>query len=443
VTTTGTTKRSIGLVALLALATAVTLLALTVGGCGGGRRDTKVVMLGIDGMDWSIADRLMEEGKLPNIASVIERGTRSDLRTIEPLIKSPMIWATIATGKGPRKHGITDFVDDAEGAPLYNSFGWRARPIWDILGENGRRVCVMNWMVTWPARETNGYWISDLIPFAPEDGFDRVENLTYPEELAERLDPYRKPFTETTDDEIAPFLNGDDWRTTTNHDIEAGVSSFRTIYANDQSVRDMALHLLETEDDLDFFAVYLNGLDLCCHRYWGQMDPTPLSGQLTEESIEVFKDVIPRYYEHIDRFVGEVLDRLDENTTLVICSDHGFRGPYFSDQGLRLGIWMHGPLGVLAAMGPGISVGGEVGEASVFDVTPTLLALYGLPVARDMDGFVLEGLLSEDVLDSSPVDYIDTYEVDSKFTGDLSESPGASPVDEEIKERLRSLGYIE
>ncbi|MBD3367361.1 MAG: hypothetical protein GF405_04170 [Candidatus Eisenbacteria bacterium] len=425
-----------------ALACLAAILIVSGGGCGGGGTEMKVVLLGIDGMDWDLADPLMEEGRLPNLERVVRSGARADLRTIEPLIKSPMIWATIATGKGPRKHGISDFVEDGEEAPLFNSFGWRARPIWDILGGSGRRVAVLNWMVTWPARETNGYWISDRVPFTPEDGFGELEDVTYPPELIDRIGHLRKPSSETTDDEIAPFLNGDLWRESPPPDIAGGVESFRTTYANDQSVRNIALHLLETEDDLDFFAVYLNGLDLCCHRYWGQMDPSSLSGQLTQESIATFGDVIPRYYEHVDEFVGEVLDRIDENTTLIICSDHGFRGPHHSDHGLRFGIWMHGPLGVFAAMGPGIHEDADIGEASVFDVTPTLLALYGMPVGRDMDGFVLESVIDEERLEVAPVTYIDTYEVDSRFTGDLSEGL-ESAVDEEIKERLRSLGYIE
>jgi len=426
---------------LLVLAAAVA--GIVSGGCGGGGNDTKVVLLGIDGMDWSIADPLIAEGKLPNIARVIEDGTRADLRTIEPLIKSPMIWATIATGKGPRKHGISDFVEGSEEAPLFNSFGWRARPIWDILGSEGRRVCVLNWMVTWPAREANGYWISDRVAFSPEDGFAKIESVTYPEDLVERLAPLRQPTSRTSDDEIAPFLNGDDWRESNAPDIRGGVESFRSTYAIDESIRNIALHLLDTENDLDFFAVYLNGLDISCHRYWGQMDPESLGNQLSEESIETFGDLIPRYYEHVDVFVGEVLDRIDDETTLIICSDHGFRGPHYSEHGLRFGIWMHGPIGVLAAKGPGIRSEGEVGEASVFDITPTLLTLYGLPVARDMDGFVLDGLIDDDRMEAAPVRYIDTYEVDSKFTGDLSPGSIESAVDEEIKERLRSLGYIE
>jgi len=436
-----TINRPVALAALV-LAGLTTVLLVGVGGCGGGQPETKVVLLGIDALDWHLADPLIEAGRLPNIEAVLEQGTRADLRTIEPLIKSPMIWATIATGKGPRKHGISDFVEDTETAPLFNSFAWRARPIWDILGGRGYRVAVLNWMVTWPARETNGYWISDRIPFAPEDGFEPIQDVTYPADLVERLAPLRKATTATTDDEIASFLNGDTWRTTESLDIQGGVESFRSIYANDQSVRNIALHLLETEDDLDFFAVYLNGLDLCCHRYWGQMDPSSVNARLSDESIATFSDVIPRYYEHVDDFVGEVLERIDDRTTLVICSDHGFAGPHRSDQGIRFGIWMHGPLGALAAMGPGIDTGEPLGEASVFDVTPTLLALYGLPVARDMDGFVLEDLIDDERLEATPVEYIDTYEINSRFTGDVSVTT-ESAVDEEIKERLRSLGYIE
>ena len=101
---------------------------------------------------------------------------------------------------------------------------------------------------------------------------------------------------------------------------------------------------------------------------------------------------------------------------------------------------MHRAVGVLAATGTGIRSGGRVTDASVMDVTPTLLALLGEPVGRDMDGFVIEEMIDEAYLERSPVQYIDTYE---KERVDEDGEPLESSVDDEIKEQLRSLGYIE
>ena len=97
--------------------------------------------------------------------------------------------------------------------------------------------------------------------------------------------------------------------------------------------------------------------------------------------------------------------------------------------------------GIIFITGPGIKRGGRIDGASVLDVTPTVLALAGLPVARDMDGRPLSEILSSTFLERHPVIYIDSYEVGDASAGDRT--PIESPIDDEIKEMLRSLGYID
>ena len=80
----------------------------------------------------------------------------------------------------------------------------------------------------------------------------------------------------------------------------------------------------------------------------------------------------------------------------------------------------------------------------MLDITPTILALCGLPVGLDMDGEVLERAIDPDFLDSHPVATVATYE--SETAGEEpgeSEEPIESPLDDEIREELRSLGYID
>ncbi len=425
------------------IALAVLLIAVgaaTLAGCGRGVTVRKVAIIGIDAMDWQLADPLMEAGRLPNLQRLVEAGSRRELRSFERRMKSPIIWATIGTGKGPQKHGISDFLEGTDDEPLFNSHGWRARPVWDILGGRGRTVGVINWMVTWPALPANGYWVSDRITFVQKDGFDRVEHAAYPEELIDELEPVKRPFAETTDEEIARFMNGDLWPTTESFDVRAGVEGFRGIYASDETVLEVAKYLLESREQPDFFAVYINGLDVCCHRYWGQMDPSTIRLKQSEELLSTFSDLIQRYYERIDGIIGDLVAELDEDTTIIVCSDHGFRGPYRSSEGLRLGTWMHRPEGLLVAAGPGVARSGPEGDASVFDITPTVLALLGEPVGRDMDGYVLIDVLDDAFLESNPVEYIETHE----RPGETQDGePMTSPVDDEIKERLRSLGYID
>jgi len=427
-------------VAFLCALLAVVAVLATANGCGRGRSfRPKVVLIGVDGLDWNIVEPLLQEGKLPNIASIIEGGVRADFQSLEYGSKSPIIWTTVATGKGPQKHGIADFLENSDEAPLYNSNGWRARPVWDILGENGYTVGVINWMVSWPAQPVNGYNVTDRIVFGEGDGFDPIERTTYPEELLDELKPKQSSALDTPDEVIAPFLNGDVWRGDEVAECRDAALTVRIIYSNDQTVANVGKHLLDTREQPDFFAVYLNGADVSSHYFWGPMDPSTVDLVMPDELVEMCKDVIPRYYQRIDGIVGEILDRIDEGSTIILCSDHGFQGPVRTRQGLRLGIWMHRPVGVFAARGPGIvSTDGPI-DASVFDITPTLLAMYGVPVGRDMDGFVMADVLDPELVGA--IDYVDTHERPEDERGD--EEPVESPVDDEIKERLKSLGYIE
>jgi len=147
-----------------------------------------------------------------------------------------------------------------------------------------------------------------------------------------------------------------------------------------------------------------------------------------------------KYYKFADRMLGELLTFIDKNRdTVILCSDHGFRGPFIDRMGLHFGIQMHRPEGVVILYGKDIEPGSRIKGATVFDITPTILALYGLPVSREMQGHPLTVAISDDFLSKHPVNYIDTYEVEERDP----ERPLASPIDDELRDRLRALGYID
>jgi len=126
---------------------------------------------------------------------------------------------------------------------------------------------------------------------------------------------------------------------------------------------------------------------------------------------------------------------------VIVTSDHGFSGPKLRGETYSFGIWMHDPTGVVALAGKDIARGRKLADPSVLDVTPTILALYGLPVADDMDGRVWTEAIDPAFLEAHPVGRIESYEGgETKTTGD--EEPAKSSVDDEVRERLRSLGYI-
>ena len=82
---------------------------------------------------------------------------------------------------------------------------------------------------------------------------------------------------------------------------------------------------------------------------------------------------------------------------------------------------------------------GAVEQASVLDVTPTVLALLGMPIGRDMDGRVLTEAFASEFLAQRPVTYVDTHDA-NLMQKDTEEE---EPVSEELMDRLRALGYVE
>jgi len=100
---------------------------------------------------------------------------------------------------------------------------------------------------------------------------------------------------------------------------------------------------------------------------------------------------------------------------------------------------VHHPDGISIFYGPGVQPGGYVTHSSVLDVAPTLLALLGMSIARDMDGRVLTEAIAPEFLEKTPLVYIDTY--DTKL--ELSKVEDDEPVSEEVMARLRDLGYVE
>jgi predicted AlkP superfamily phosphohydrolase/phosphomutase len=129
------------------------------GGCTTSRAPVssqKVVVLGFDGMDPVILDRMVREGKLPHMAQLIERGGFRPLGTTVPPL-SPVAWATFTTGMNPGGHGIFDFVHrDAETMTPYLSTSRAEAP--------GRTVKLGNWVIPLSAgkiallREGKAFW---------------------------------------------------------------------------------------------------------------------------------------------------------------------------------------------------------------------------------------------------------------------------------------------
>ncbi|MBD3366650.1 MAG: hypothetical protein GF405_00580 [Candidatus Eisenbacteria bacterium] len=382
----------------------------------------RLLLVGIDSADWDVIEPLMEQGSMPNLRALMDRGVSCDLRSLEPKQKSPTIWASIATGKVPAKHGILSDVDPISRAPMTSNVR-SARTFWDIMGGEGASVTVVGWLVSWPAEEVNGYLVTDYFRFAPKPDRPLPEHLTYPEGLVENVSKKRVVADGITDEDLARLVDFDralspeeaqrlpvkemfeEMRAI--NEIEHRADRLRDILAGDFSFLGVAGHLMD-ERPTDLTAVYLRGLDSASHLFWAAAHPGEVGFKVARTDNRVFGKVVERYYQLADEMLGQLVERMDDNDIIVVCSDHGFEGP---KPGQRPGgINDHGPVGILVAAGGPFRRGAWIDEQTVLDITPTLLALWGLPVGADMDGSVIEEAFEPDFLDSQPVTSIETYE---------------------------------
>jgi len=434
--------------------------------------DTKVAVIGIDGAWWEIIDPLIQQGRMPVFQHLIERGIRSNLQTLLPT-ESPRIWTTIATGKVPEKHHITSFtvwkfaITDAtlpitripesceelnwmqgfvfQVMPINSTFR-KSEAVWDILSDAGLSVGVLNWWASYPAEPVNGYIVSDHALYNRVVAYDigvkgKAESYTvFPPQLLAELTPLNVEPEDVPVDSVARFIHfrtpqDRDWYINTSDyqlfDRQARASLFKFAYPEDKTMINVALHMLKSRPQPDFFAIYLNGMDPIEHFYLPYYFHERHEGHLLQENVDRLKDLVPEYAVFLDEAIGQIVATLDSNTTVVVVSDHGFDHQYYPG-----GRYEHSkaPAGVLIMSGNDIRHG-ETISASVKDITPTILSLFGLPVGRDMDGRVLTEAMEGE---GTPVEYVDTY--DTKLRDDPRAEP--SRIDAALEERYRALGYV-
>ncbi len=126
---------------------------------------SKILVLGIDGMDARLSQYHMSQGHMPNLAKLIARGAaRADLEMLgaHPTITPPM-WTTLATGAFPITHGITDFWRQNPEKP--DTFGYnldsrlcQAEQLWNVFAEAGKKTLVWHWPgSSWPPTSKSPY----------------------------------------------------------------------------------------------------------------------------------------------------------------------------------------------------------------------------------------------------------------------------------------------
>jgi predicted AlkP superfamily phosphohydrolase/phosphomutase/predicted Zn-dependent protease len=390
-----------------------------------------VVIVGVDALDWRIAEPLMEAGRLRNLEKLIARGARADLRSARPML-SPLLWTTMATGRRPEDHGVCDFlaVDPETGRRMPITSAFRRVPaLWNMAGEAGLDSAFVAWWATWPAEPVRGVIVSDRLAYSlAETGPAPATRLAYPpsfekEALALRVRP--------TD--VDPGLVGSFAKDAREGDER--IAHLRRMLAGALTYHAVGMRLLE-QGGTPLVGLYYELVDQAGHRFM-HLAP-PKRADVSEEDYAAFSGAVDAAYELQDRFLGEIVAKAPESAVIIVVSDHGFlsgadRLPGTADVEGQPARW-HRLLGAFIAAGPPVDPATDLGIVTVEDIAPTVLHLLGLPVGEDMPGKARLAL-------REPVLGVSSY--DAVIGVAHEPAPASSPqLDAAALEELQALGYV-
>ena len=251
----------------------------------------KVVMLGLDGTPYTLLKDLIGRGVTPNMAALAGEGRLMQMDSSIPEISS-VAWTSTMTGRNPAKHGVFGFTDLRPGTydMVFPSFATaRTNVLWDVLGAAGKRSVVINQPATYPAKPLKGALIAGFVAID-------LKKAVHPPELAARLESmgYRIDVDSAkARDDMAAFIE----------------DLFETLRVREHVILD-----LYDEGGWDFFEAVVTGTDRLQHFLWNAYEDE------SHEHHATFLD----YYRAVDAMIGKIIERLDDETVLIMMSDHGF-----------------------------------------------------------------------------------------------------------------------
>jgi predicted AlkP superfamily phosphohydrolase/phosphomutase len=252
------------------------------------------------GLDCAAPDIAFTHPRLPNLRSLMMRGCYGRLESVVPPITVPA-WMCMATSRDPGALGIygfrnrTNYSYDRLG--IVTSASITAPAIWDVLAAEGDRAVVIGVPPSYPPRTVNGVSIGCFL--TPDS---RTHDFTYP-----------------------PSLKRDIVRLVGEYPVD--VKNFRTddkewlrteIYEMSRKHFAVVRHLLVSEP-WDYFQFVEIGLDRIHHGFWKFHDPF----HRRHEPGNRYANVISDYYEYLDEEIGRTIELVDDDTTVLVVSDHG------------------------------------------------------------------------------------------------------------------------
>lgn len=259
----------------------------------------ETLVIGIDGGEWEVITPMIENGELPNISSLIRGGVKGNILSSTPPVSAPA-WNSIVTGTNPGKHGIFDFVkytEDYQRTPN-NTSDRSATPFWTILNDYNVTTGLFKVPFTHPPDEVSGYIVSGFP--TPQT----TSEFTYPQEITQNVGPVNTLFENGT------LLQ------------ERRLESFRENL--DQVARHQTDGFIELLSDYstDLGMIVYDTIDRAQHAYWKYFD----ENHPRHDPNSQLNGILKGHYKVIDEQIGNILKQVNDDTDVMVLSDHGF-GP--------------------------------------------------------------------------------------------------------------------
>ena len=269
------------------------------------RKGPKVLIIGVDGATFDLIKPWVEEGKLPTFKNLLDEGVHGDLISTIPPVTAPA-WTSLMTGKNPGKHGLYHFIEPQPGSyemRYTNARSRLAKTVWEIMCAHGLKVGVINVPMTYPPEPVNGFMIS---------GMDAPENssaITYPPNLYEELK--NKFGIVSPQIRYLGFLSNNKRRDSILGSLEEA----------DHHYQKVTEYLLK-KYPVDVAMVVFTSVDTAQHFFWQYMDKN--HPRYDPSGGGEFQDAILHVCQRIDKIIGEITEKLSDETSIFIVSDHGF-----------------------------------------------------------------------------------------------------------------------
>lgn len=280
-------------------------------------RDTlKTLVIGLDGATFDLMMPLIEQGELPNLASLLEKGAWGELESTIPPVTAAA-WPSFMTGENPGKHGILKFVqgysgeeDNKSSKQVVTATSFAGRTFFDVMKLHGRRSAAITIPMTYPPWDINGIMIS---------GFPCPDNnRVYMASSAVSID-VNEPLN----------FEADYYKTASEEQI------LEDCLYRDKLRSELTLQLLRRYE-FDCLTVVFGGIDRASHDYWKYHDrdfPGVSAAQREE-----FGDSIVRNYKLADREIGSLFKIFRNKANIFIVSDHGSgRTPFYA---FNANVWL-------------------------------------------------------------------------------------------------------